>query len=84
MLEIKSKRKKENLLNNKLIRVQVKISAKISTRLFQGKTIIKSGALFPSLRPKTKIIKIIILTCFRRVMIQMRLKIAAASHQFPQ
>ena len=48
MLEIKSKRKKENLLNNKLIRVQVKISAKISTRLFQGKTIIKSGAQLQS------------------------------------
>ena len=54
MLEIKSKRKKENLLNNKLIKVQVKISAKISTRLFQGKTIIKSGAQLQSDSLKNK------------------------------
>ena len=59
MLEIKSKRKKENLLNNKLIRVQVKISAKISTRLFQGKTIIKSGAQLQSDSLKNKLFKII-------------------------
>ena len=54
MLEIKSKRKKENLLNNKLIRVQVKISARILTSLFQGKTIIKSGVQLQSDSLKNK------------------------------
>lgn len=43
MLEIKNKRKKVNLLNYKLIRVQVKIKARILTRLLQDKTIIKGA-----------------------------------------
>jgi len=41
MLEIKNKRKKVNLLNYKLIRVQVKIKARILTSLLQDKSIIK-------------------------------------------
>ena len=41
MLEIKNKRKKGNLLNYRLIRVQIKL--RILTRLFQVKTIIRSG-----------------------------------------
>jgi hypothetical protein len=43
MLEIKSKRKKVNLLNYKLTKVQVKIKARILTRLLQDKTIIKGA-----------------------------------------
>lgn len=43
MLEIKNKRKKVNLLNYKLIKVQVKIKARILTRLLQDKTIIKGA-----------------------------------------
>jgi len=43
MLEIKNKRKKVNLLNYKLIRVQVKIKARILTSFLQDKTIIKGA-----------------------------------------
>ena len=43
MLEIKSKRKKGNLLNYKLTRVKVKIKARIMTRLLQDKTIIRNA-----------------------------------------
>jgi len=43
MLEIKNKRKKVNLLNYKLIRVQVKIKARILISFLQDKTIIKGA-----------------------------------------